>query len=413
MRYREARALWWRRVAQKTVPDRQNKLLNEFVRNTTGGIPREAVAARMERLHERIAKDFTYENDELWYDDLDRGLLRMGDDVTEQRIREIGRYDLYAKLINALGADYTTAYVMDKRVGTMSDRWMTPLWDNDFLLGVRDGEGVLWMHPKRHDQGYLAGELPFYWQGSGALLMRLDLLLADVPSPPLYMDLPADAPEANTRVVATSLTMDGGRAGAAETRVFLSGQFSTLGRWAYEGLTIDPTIDPNYGDAHNGIGTDQAGTWEVVSKSNDAPFRFQAERTTTIPPAAIHQRGDTMTVDLSTWFTHVVPEAFDGAERDLPFYWDFAQDDRSVVDIRFAQPVEVLGVPPELSASTGHAHYTRTITQVEPDQIRVESRLLVEDPREPVEHAMALERLFEIARCEGAVLQVRLVGSGQ
>lgn len=413
VRYREARALWWKRVAQKTVPDRQNKLLNEFVRNTTVGIPLEAVTARMEALHERIANDFTYANDELWYYDLDRGLLRMGDDVTERRIREIGRYDLYAKLINALGADYTTAYILDKRVGAMSDRWMTPLWDNDFLLGVRDDDGVLWMHPKRHDQGYMAGELPFYWQGSGALLMRLDLLLGDVPSPPLFMDLPADEPEANARVVATSLTMDEGRAGAAETRVFLSGQFSTLGRWAYEGLTIDPTIDPNYGDALNGTGTNPGESWNVVSRSNDAPFRFQAERTMTVPPAAINQLGDTTTVDLSTWVTHVVPEAFDGAERDLPFYWDFAQDDRAVVDIRFAQPVELLGTSMELSASTGHTHYTRMVTQVEPDLIRVESRLVVEDPREPVEHAMPLERLFELARWEGAALQVRLVGSGQ
>jgi hypothetical protein len=377
------------------------------------GIPLDAVAERMEVMHERIANDFTYADDELWYHDLDRRLLRMGDDLKEQRIREIGRYDLYAKLINALGADYTSAYLMDERIGAMSDRWMTPLWDNDFLMGVRSGEGVLWMHPKRHDQGYMAGELPFYWQGSGALLMRLDLLLADVPSPPLFMDMPTDAPEANVRVIASSLAIDEDRSGTTETRVFLSGQFSTLGRWAYEGRALDVTIDPKYGDVMGGHDIVHAHPWKVVSKSTDAPFRFQSERTGTISTGHVHKSADTLTMDLAPWIAHAVPDGFFAATRDLPFYWDFQQDDRSVIDIRFAQPVELLDPKRKLTATTGHAHYTRTIEQVEPDLIRVESHLVVEDIREPVDHAVVLAELIDLAKGKYGRLQVRLIEAGQ
>ncbi|MBK9176463.1 MAG: hypothetical protein IPM46_09000 [Flavobacteriales bacterium] len=70
IRQREAKAMWWRRVAQKKLPDRQNRQIKAFIRETCAAIPDTLKARRMEALHERIARDFTYDADRDWYFDL-------------------------------------------------------------------------------------------------------------------------------------------------------------------------------------------------------------------------------------------------------------------------------------------------------------------------------------------------------
>ena len=83
-------------------------------------------------------------------------------------------------MVHGVNAGYSTAYLMDERIGIMDDGWMTPMWDSDFLIGVKDDQQVLWMHPKRGPVGLWANELPFYWQGTSALLMTSELLVAKI-----------------------------------------------------------------------------------------------------------------------------------------------------------------------------------------------------------------------------------------
>ncbi|MBK6549855.1 MAG: hypothetical protein IPG11_05535 [Flavobacteriales bacterium] len=70
----------------------------------------------METLHNYIAEHFAYKNDSLWYQELDLKLARIGDQVSDERIREISRYDLYSKMVHGVNAGYSTAYLMDERI---------------------------------------------------------------------------------------------------------------------------------------------------------------------------------------------------------------------------------------------------------------------------------------------------------
>jgi len=411
LRTREARALWWQRVAKKNVPDRQNALLHEFMDRTVLGIPEEAKARRVEALHEYIAEQFTYKNDTLWFQNIDNGQARMGHQVKAERIREISRFDLYAKMIYALGADFSTAYLLDKRIGHMDDQWMTPLWENDLLFGVKDADHTLWMHPKRGLVGLWAGELPFIWQGTNAVIMNATFLDADRTMSPLFLDLPTDDPAANVRVVETQLDVTANNATIqGTTRVLLCGQFSTLGRGAYQGLRIDGTIHPLYGDVLQRMGASDEGQWRVRTNSSDPPFRFQAERSFAASDILSVGEKGAWSIDVSGLICHAVPTNFASESRDLPFYWDFAQNDRSIIDLQFDQPMHfdgVLGL--QTVAVTPHARIERNVTVEDPTHVRIESRLVVTGEREEIKDAIALEHLMRVAGASDLVLRGRPV----
>lgn len=413
MRTREAKAQFWERVAKKRVPDRQNTLIKEFVEENTGHLPDSMAAQRMAILHDLIAQEFTYEDDHLWYMDIDRGLPRMGDQVNEERLRDISRYDLYAKLAYAVGLHYSTAYVLDRRIGRMNDRWTTPMWDSEFLLGVRNGDRMQWMHPKRTRYGQVTDELPYYWQGSPALLMNLERLLVDDPGPALFVDLPTADAAANTRVIEYVLDLDLERLSATGmVRTYLSGQFSTLGRAAYFGAAIDSTVDPLYGKRSTDVEGLVVRTQQELDFMPIPPFRFRMDAEIQVDGLVRQEPDGSYLLDLARFMGHVVPPDFTADDRDLPFHWDFEQDDRYVITIRSPVELEVLNTDViERSATSPSAKWERSITG-SGDELRIESRLVVGRPKEEVENAKDLERVLDGAKERGLELRFKATLSG-
>lgn len=409
LRTREQRAFWWRRVAHKNVPDRQNQLFNAFVEETTIGLPVNAHARKAAALHNRIASEFTYTNDSLWYVNVDTRLPRYGDQVTDSRMREMARYDLYSKLLFSIGAEHTTAYVLDSRVGRMDARWLTPLWETDHLFGVVDADGTMWMHPKRGSTGLWAGELPFYWAGSPALIMYPALLASDATPPPLFRDLPPIPESATMRVIETTIDSADARYGSTGMqRVFVSGQFSTLGRGSFNGSGGDRTVHPAYG-APNVPGTNSYPAWRIRSSSSSAPYRFQADRGFDGAAVLRSDTGGLVIVEASDLLHHAVPAPFDPTLRDLPFYWDTRQDDRLVVDLHFEHPMELAGPSIDRWVSSSQASIAQRFTLIDPRHLRFESRLEVTGEREEPVFAADVAEVLRFAAGQDMHILLRRV----
>ncbi|MFZ1333534.1 MAG: hypothetical protein WAR83_15175 [Flavobacteriales bacterium] len=409
IRSREQRALWWKQVAQrKVVLDKQNKLLKAYVDRVAGFPLASSAAERMAAMHNNIAQEFSYENDRLWYLDLDRKLAKIGEQLDEKRIRRISRYDLYAKLINELKVDYSTAYVLDKRVGSMNDHFLTPLWESEFLFAIRNGDRLMWMHPKQRDQGLLADELPFYWQGTPALTVNLTTLIQDLPGPPVFIDLPEPGATENVRGVEYKVNVDlNSTATVGNVKVYLSGQFSTLGRPAYLGNAIDSTVDPLYGSQAFDVKGIVALSKGKHMLNTDQPFRFMTSADVRMTNMVSPVPDSTFTIDLGRFIQHVVPQNFVASTRDSPFYWDFIQEDQSIVDLYFDEPVTML--PLETNDSSVHsegAQYELRIQQMAPDHLQMKSRFIVTQEKESVSMADDIEALIKAASKEDRTVKV-------
>jgi hypothetical protein len=410
IRQREAKAMWWRRVAQKKLPDRQNRQIKAFIRETCAAIPDTLKARRMEAIHERIARDFDYDADRDWYFDLDRSLARMGDQVRDERLRDISRYDLYSKLLNAESNDHVTAYLLDTRSGRLDDRFTTPMRDNEWLFGIRDGKSMLWMHPKRQRHGWFANELPFYWEGTNVLLIDLPRLIADDPRPPLFVELPASDPAGNIRGIEHQLRIDLEKRDAeGEARIFLSGQFSTLGRAAFLGGLSDSSAHPNYGHVPAMLPGAQARCDGEPELSSDAPFRYRERQQLRLKDFSTPEPGDRHAFELAPFFAHAASKGFKAEGRDSPFHWDFQQNDRFIIDFEFAQPVEVMDLTQlqgEWNAPS--ARYTLRVTRIDARHLRIESQLHVLEEMEAPEDALALETLLREVLAPSRMLRVRV-----
>lgn len=410
IRGREVKSEWLRRVSMKRIGDRQNRLVKAFVRETCHGMQDSLRTRCLEMIHERIARDFTYQNDRDYYMDIDRGLERMGDQVRDGRLRDISRYNLYCKLIYELRLEYCTAYLLDKRSGRLDDRFVSPMRSNEWLFGVRDGDEMLWMHPKRHRHGWFANELPFYWEGTIALLVDRQRLLEDDPRPPLFVELPIGAPSANVRAIEHQLLVDLDNPDAeGEARIFLSGQFSTLGRAAFLGGKRDSTVMPAYGHTLGQVQGVRARRINAHVLSDDPPFRYREQQALTLPGFRVKEEGGLFAFDLRGFIAHAVPERFTADRRDMPFHWDFQHTDRFILEIAFAQPVEVMDLTQLQGVwESPSARYILEATRIDAKHLRIESRLDVLRPVEEVSAALALEEVIRAVHEPERVLRVRL-----
>ena len=406
MRLREANAHWWRQVAVKNVPDAQSARMKDFMALYPGDDPID----RLERMHTAIATTFDYQVDDAWYDDKDRTNQRMGDQLRDKRLREISRYDLYSKLISMLRLKYFTGYLMDKRVGFLSLDWLSPVWDNEWMFLLNHKGTPLHLYPKRTRFGSLPGEIPFYWEGTRALVGDVDKLWADgelgAPTAiePELVAIPALLPEVNQRLVTIDMDVDldaGSMHATAD--VLLSGQWSTLARGAYLFGATDSSIDPGYGrrifDVHSAAVEEvQLGTVQT-----EAPFRFPLRAEFTLSGRIVEVNDTTWIIDVSDLFQHVVPSEFKADGRDLSFWFDFEGTDRMVVNLHCSRPVDVhAGDPasPYESAgrelSGGQASFVFNVDRPQTDVIRLSSTFTVANTRVPMAQAHELEDLFNL-----------------
>ncbi|MCB0784738.1 MAG: hypothetical protein KDC02_11085, partial [Flavobacteriales bacterium] len=112
-------------------------------------------------------------------------------------------------------------------------------------------------------------------------------------------------------------------------------------------------------------------------------------------------------LDLSGLLMHAVPEGFQAEGRDLPFHWDFPQDDHLEVALEADRPVEVeLGGGPPATVSTSGSRHAITVDRPSERVCTVTSELLVANSYVPVSEAAGLEAVLDGA---SRMAQLRLV----
>lgn len=142
------------------------------------------------------------------------------------------------------------------------------------------------------------------------------------------------------------------------------------------------------------------------------PFRFRMDAEIQVDGLVRQEPDGSYLLDLARFIGHVVPSDFKADDRDLPFHWDFEQDDRYVITIRSPVELELLNKDViERSATSPSAKWERSITG-SGDELRIESRLVVGRPKEEVENAKELERVLDGAKEEGLGLHFKTALSG-
>lgn len=379
LKMREYYTLWQIRRADPLIHDKQWLKTQAFISTNTTDVDADKPFLKLIKLHNLIVEDFDYQQDGDYFAGKDTKLERLGDFTEQQKLREISRFKLYARIFNTLKIPYHTVYFMDKRVARMGQSYISPVIDNEYVFSLPVNNGLFYMYPKKNRYGYYGDELPFYWEGSPALFVQFGNLWADTITDLTFIKTPSSSEDNNIRNsnVKVNVNLHTGKL-SFEARTSLSGQFSTMTRSVYDYGLIDSTLSEVYGkkidDIGNGVVSDGS---KRTAKSTTFPYKvsyltnYRCDLVSSISDSVFQ-------IDMTNWFHHIVTKGLKNEGRQLAYYPDFRFQDVYKYYMIFEEDVSLVNDSlNEFSIVNNLGSYKVNFSQLNSKTILLESNFIV------------------------------------
>jgi hypothetical protein len=367
------------------VNTRQYEQLNHFLADKISETDVDSIRIKeFTNIHNTIVDEFDFADDIDYFTREDRRNHRMGDYLIANQIRDISRYDVYLALIRSLGLKYFTTYLCDNRSGMISDNFLKPMFHSDFMYTILLDDGnAFYLYPKKEKFGYYMDEIPFYFENAkGRLVHLLDYRNTEEPISEEYREiiLPKGSIGHNTRNSRLMVEVNLKELSATfNAKINLSGQFSTMTRGAYQYDYSDETANKLYGKKIWEIGDDvKVLSKDVMIKSREHPYPVEV-RTKYVSNNSLSLSNDTLSLDVSNWFNHIIYHNFEIQNRQLDFYPDFAHRDTYSYIIKFDEDVKMLGGIESININDDLGTLIINAEQIDSKNIRITSHFAITD----------------------------------
>ncbi len=360
-----------------------------------------------------LANDFSFHIDTNYFRTKNMYMDEMGEFLKRRMIRDICRYETYTAFLAATQTDYFTAYLSDKRCGVIDNQYFKPMLHNDMLMvsSLKDSS-LHWFNPKHSKFTLLLNELPFYYENTTARLVHFsDWAGKDQPINEQFREIKTPNSELvhNYRRCSAlgQISLDS-KIIQFETKIDLSGQFSTLTRGVYKFDEIDPSINPLYGEKIWEIGREVFGLRLTTNLVNDE-FPFNANVTAHYSfNDLVNIEGEIASISLSNWFKHVINKGLNTKKRCLDYYPDFMGKDNFSYLLRFNQAV-LLVDSVDIQIINNFADYRFQIVQRDAQTVLITSSLFLQNERIPAEKIGDVLEIFQaIQRSNTFILRLKL-----
>lgn len=322
-----------------------------------------------------------------------------GSDLEKGNLPMRHRMDVYGYLLGQVSSKIFFGYVMDNRCGIISPVYYSSIPYNDyFLIPVLNDTLYSFVLPRTETTALMPDEFPFYYEHTRVMLrpeLKEKYDKSDVESHAQYLRTPYSRPSDNYRKVNSMVNVSLAESKASfQTRVSLSGQYSTMTRNIYRDMPPDTTINPLYNLKVNQIALNvNVLKTSPGSVADNFPFLTSVTSVYEMPFPAFN--GDTLTLDLTGWFKHIVVGGLSDSPRFTAFHADFMGSDTWSYMIRFDSPVSIANTPAPVDISTDYGQYTWSAKQVAPDQVLVTSYLLTKTQTIPAQKIDHVARLYD------------------
>jgi hypothetical protein len=410
LRFRESYDYTMRRNAAVKMFDRQNSLVKEFIKQCSAGIADSLKYARFTQINTVIADSFKYVFDDALFREEDSRKERIGDFVTERKIREISRYKLYAKLLNEVGLDYFTLYLMDNRYGKIDTSYISPVWNTEYLYAIYLDKNFALVHPKKSDNGWYMEELPFYWESSSGLLLNYNDLNINYLEKPRILKTSASSLNDNTRKSNIMVNVDlDNLTTSFDARISLTGQYSTITRFMYLGNSKDSIDNPLYNKKISDIDANaKVKSTEVTGRKNIFPYKFDVRTTYDASDILSKAADGSVTLSIKGWFNHIIYDHLVTENRQLDFYPDFVGQDSYRYMIKFNKPVEIIAGSQTIDLANSFGKLSIKFSQPQPDEIFIESYFITTAEKVAAEKINDVAEIYKaVSNLNAASLQIK------
>jgi hypothetical protein len=410
LRFREHFDFLIRKNAENNVKDKQNLLVDAYINSQTEGINDSLVYLKLSKIHNNIAENFKYLNDEALFREEENRAERLGEFTQTEKIREVSRQKLYAKILNKLKLDYFTVYLMDKRYGKIDEKYQSPMWNTECLYAAIINSSTALMHPKKSDFGWYIEEMPFYWENTTGLIATREDLFYIFPDKPKIITTSGSSLNDNIRTnnVMATIDLDAKKA-TFEARVSLSGQYSTMTRMLYSHKINDSINNPLYNKkiSHQ-AGNVRSLSEEITSKKTNFPFKFDV-KSTFENENTVENSGENYLINLSGWFNHIIYDSISTMNRQLSYYPDFTGQDLYRYYIKFNKPVTLQDLPENVEIKNAFGNLTIIYSQPQPDALLIESQFITTSEMVSAAKIGDVVKIFnEISRLNSSKILLRL-----
>lgn len=353
----------------------------------------------LKSMHEDLVKNFAYFTNEKRYFGRDLLLYGAGRDMKDETIHEVNRFGIYDGLLRRLQQPYYLVYVPDKRVASIEEERVIAPINPIIFYAVQFGDRLIYVMPKHEDKGYFVNELPYFIEGQKAMIVAQQSVTKFDDNNIVFIDLPSSEAKDNYRFVKGKININLHKKTAlVDTKLTLSGQFSTLLRNFYKNRAYSELIDKNYYQKFY----EWKKSTEIIENlpieaQNSFPFKaeknvkFKAHNIISAVNDSIYK------LNITGCLQQVENKAFEQAKK-RNYYFDFKMKDTYCYLLEFEQAVELLleGMD-ELSFSqdADFGTYSTKIIQQSPTQILIESKLLIEKEKAEVSELSALRAIYK------------------
>ena len=325
---------------------------------------------------------------------------RAGVDLYGHKVADNNIERVYGNMIYKLGLKSFTAYPVDNRVGEISPLYNATVKDNDLLFAIVLNDNTLgYVIPKSDKNFYYFEELPFYYEEIPVLLLH-------------YSDYPNRHEKRNFNtyfrqlITPSSKWKDNYRKTQSkvavnlkdnninfQTRVILSGQYSTLTRNIYLDRPIDSTINPKYNDLIWDINEDIKITKVTTEQLNIYyPYKTTISCEYSVENL-IKEENNRFTLDLDGWFKMIYWDNISSNHRFLDYYPDFVGSDTYTYMLEFNEPIKMLTDSDTIYITNKYGHISLLAKQMSDNQIVLSCRYSILSKEVPANEINLVEQI--------------------
>ena len=362
------------------VKSKQWLKLDDFINEVTNDIKNDSLGyQKLYKVHNTIADDFKYLSDSAFFNRDDQQMERMGEFTASKQLREISRFDLYTALIYKLGLNFFTAYPIDKRFGEISEDFVKPMFDSDYLFGaVLKNSTLQFMYPKNSRFGYYMNEMPFYFENTKVQLVNLndyrnkdlpikeDMRIIYTPFSKLSENERKSSVKVDINIENKTVSFNG--------NILLRGQYSTMTRGLYQYNYKTKTVNDIYNKKIYEISPEV----KLISKSVNIKEKYFPFKTLVnaqyITDKLVEANDDgTYRLKLNNWFNHVIYKNLKTENRQLDFYPDFKGNDTYTYLLKFNKNIELVAPFEKVNISNEFANLIIEINKTDANTLTIQS----------------------------------------
>ena len=398
--------------------DKTTLAINNLFNDEKSKVTDTSLAAIASSMHHTIAKDFLFLDDKKKLEGDDSENEHLGKYVSNKTLRELSRHRLYNELFLRFDRDYYSALFCDKRISRIDINEYKRSTSFRTGYAIPSGQRFVFLYPKSYRFGYEANELPFYYEDINTVLIPqhepYDKSNDDVPLVNFtFVKTPFSEVKDNLRNTSALVTisLDSLRL-SMNARIKLSGQFSTITRGYYMYADKDSTVNPNYYTTIANIADDTKHLQVQVTNTVDV-FPFEASVSINLSNnTSIERASDgTYSISLEGWFNNVIDDDFTSINRHLNYYPDFLFQDSHKYMLKFDKKIQVINSGLlQKTISNGFTAYSVKITQVDENNILLESNYIVKAEYAPAENAKDVQDVFDaIKNLNNSSLRIKML----